>query len=450
MNKNTNIVYIDADKLMPHPKNPRLDIGDVSELADSIKENGVLQNLTVVPWRGIGEGRYTVVIGHRRLAAAKLAGVKRLPCTVVEMDQKEQLETMLLENMQRKNLNIFEEVQGVQMVMDLGESVETIHKKTGVSRTKIYNLSKLGSLDKEKFKASMDKPATIDDYLKLSKIEDESLRNKVFDHIGTNEFDYQLAYARQKEQKEKNRVKIVGQLKEFAAAFDERDDGSAGLELIDTIDLKSPVFTKPDDAGEDKYYYAEADNQIYLYREDPNADEETPSIIEAEEPDTAEQQKRCDALDEVFNTAYALRAEFVKTVPLLSIHKDVILRLASYALIVGHFVFGVADSVSKVLELTGADFSDMGENQKGEAYIEYSNNHPERAALLIAWASIDDGSVPLHDVSGKYIESGESKILRGIYGFLTELGYKMSAEEESYINGTHECFVREAKDEENK
>ncbi len=57
MNKNTNIVYIDADKLMPHPKNPRLDIGDVSELADSIKENGVLQNLTVVPWRGIGEGQ---------------------------------------------------------------------------------------------------------------------------------------------------------------------------------------------------------------------------------------------------------------------------------------------------------------------------------------------------------------------------------------------------------
>ena len=61
--------------LKPHPKNPRKDVGDVTELAESIKANGIFQPLTVLSGDCI-DG-YTVVIGHRRLAAAKLAGLKK-------------------------------------------------------------------------------------------------------------------------------------------------------------------------------------------------------------------------------------------------------------------------------------------------------------------------------------------------------------------------------------
>ena len=74
------IKYIPVSKLWRHPDNPRKDLGDVTELAESIKVNGVLQNLTVVPLIGEitkkwdGES-YRVIIGHRRLAAAKLAGL---------------------------------------------------------------------------------------------------------------------------------------------------------------------------------------------------------------------------------------------------------------------------------------------------------------------------------------------------------------------------------------
>ena len=73
------IKYIPVSKLWGHPDNPRKDLGDVTELAESIKVNGVLQNLTVVPLFGEitkkwdGES-YRVIIGHRRLAAAKLTG----------------------------------------------------------------------------------------------------------------------------------------------------------------------------------------------------------------------------------------------------------------------------------------------------------------------------------------------------------------------------------------
>ena len=69
---------IAINELFPHPNNPRKDLGDLTELSASIKENGVMQNLTVVR-NSTALDAYTVVIGHRRLAAAKLAGLETLP-----------------------------------------------------------------------------------------------------------------------------------------------------------------------------------------------------------------------------------------------------------------------------------------------------------------------------------------------------------------------------------
>lgn len=97
------IINIETTKLQEHPDNPRKNIGDVTELAESIKARGILQNLTVVPADG---DKYTIIIGHRRFAAAKQAGLTEVPCAVVDMDYKTQLSTMLLENMQRSDLTV--------------------------------------------------------------------------------------------------------------------------------------------------------------------------------------------------------------------------------------------------------------------------------------------------------------------------------------------------------
>ncbi|MBQ0100125.1 MAG: ParB N-terminal domain-containing protein, partial [Lachnospiraceae bacterium] len=109
MNRPENeLVYLKTEDLFPHPDNPRKNIGDVSELADSIKKNGILQNLTVV--RGhkaevrddtndLGKylpSGYTVIIGHRRLAAAKMAGLEQVPCAVANMTPAEQFHTMMV------------------------------------------------------------------------------------------------------------------------------------------------------------------------------------------------------------------------------------------------------------------------------------------------------------------------------------------------------------------
>ncbi len=110
------LVYIPVDELHPHPDNPRKELGDLTELAESIKSKGVMQNLTVVPR---SEGGYTVIIGHRRSAAAKVAGLTALPCVIVEMSEREQVATMLLENMQRVDLTAYEQAQGFLLKYDL-------------------------------------------------------------------------------------------------------------------------------------------------------------------------------------------------------------------------------------------------------------------------------------------------------------------------------------------
>ena len=157
------VVLIQTDELHPHPDNPRKDLGDLTELADSIKANGVLQNLTVVPRIVTGnllgntwQDGYTVVIGHRRLAAAKLAGLKELPCIVSDMGLRDQVRTMLMENIQRADLTIYEQAQGFQMMMDMGDTVEEIARKSGFSQSTVRRRVKLLALDQEKLKASVE------------------------------------------------------------------------------------------------------------------------------------------------------------------------------------------------------------------------------------------------------------------------------------------------------
>lgn len=106
------IINLSVELLEPHPNNPRKELGDLTELSESIKENGIMQNLTVVPFESEAGTRYRVIIGHRRLAASKAAGLAEVPCAVVDMDEKTQLSTMLLENIQRSDLTAFEQAQG--------------------------------------------------------------------------------------------------------------------------------------------------------------------------------------------------------------------------------------------------------------------------------------------------------------------------------------------------
>ncbi|WP_394904701.1 ParB/RepB/Spo0J family partition protein [Bifidobacterium breve] len=131
-----NIIDINVKSLIPNPNNPRRDVGDVTELADSIKEQGLQQALVVTPdHEEHGERLFRVVIGHRRLAACKLAGLESVPCVVRELDAKTERELMLVENCQRSDLTPLEEADGYQGLLDLGAGVGELAAKTGRSES---------------------------------------------------------------------------------------------------------------------------------------------------------------------------------------------------------------------------------------------------------------------------------------------------------------------------
>ena len=219
-----NIEMIPVEQLHHHPENPRKDLGDITELTESIRKNGVMQNLTVVPghmmtkeeyvqaaraegatketaedayrnataedrWASDG---YTVVIGNRRMEAAKAAGLAEVPCAVSDMDHRTQIATMLEENMQRADLTVYEQAQGFQMMMDLGYKPEEISEKTGFSETTVRRRLKMAELDKGAFQKAVGKQITMDDLDRLGQLESVKERNALLREYGENNFDWKL------------------------------------------------------------------------------------------------------------------------------------------------------------------------------------------------------------------------------------------------------------------
>lgn len=176
------IIYIEAGHIRPHPENPRKDLGDLSELVESIKKNGILQNLTVIPVEG-EPGEYMTIIGHRRFAAGTQAGVEKFPCQVAEnLTPREQMSIMLEENMQRNDLTIWEQANGFQMMLDLGETEDSIAEKTGFSRTTVkhrLNIAKLNKKVLQEKEKDENFQLSLKDLYELEKIPDIKTRDKI-------------------------------------------------------------------------------------------------------------------------------------------------------------------------------------------------------------------------------------------------------------------------------
>lgn len=220
------IKMIAIDRLHPHPNNPREQLGDVTELAASIRKSGMMQNLTVIPARGYKTGHYTVVIGHRRLKAAREIGLKKLPCSIVDIPHKEQLAMMLSENMQRQQLTLPEEVAGIQMMIDIGESVKDISDATGISETTIRRRRKLAELDTEEFRHAYNRAEqakqqiNLEDWLEITNVKDTKTKSELVSKVGTDDFKFNLNLAKAKEKTERQE-EIVERQKEIAERSEE-------------------------------------------------------------------------------------------------------------------------------------------------------------------------------------------------------------------------------------
>lgn len=143
------ITDMPIDQLVENPDNPRKQIGDVTDLAASIREQGIKQPLTVTPTGNMdidGRETYRIVIGHRRHAAAKQAGLTTVPVIVEDMTSRQEREVMLVENCQRSDLTPLEEADAYQGILDLGASVEDAARKTGRSMQFVRDRVKIASI----------------------------------------------------------------------------------------------------------------------------------------------------------------------------------------------------------------------------------------------------------------------------------------------------------------
>ena len=123
---------LQAGKYQPRQK---MDDTPLRELADSIRERGVIQPLLV---RGLGTGRYEIIAGERRFRAASIAGLKEIPVRIVDVDDQAAAAMALIENMQREDLNPLEEARGLaRLIEEFGFTHEQAAKAVGKSRSAI-------------------------------------------------------------------------------------------------------------------------------------------------------------------------------------------------------------------------------------------------------------------------------------------------------------------------
>ncbi len=454
------MVSLPVDKLIPHPDNPRKEPGDLTELADSIRANGIFQNLTVVPADNEYE-TFTVIIGHRRLAAAKLAGLTEVPCVVTTMTGKEQIQTMLLENMQRSDLTVYEQAQGFQMMLDMGDTVEEIAEKSGFSKTTVRRRVKLLELDADKFKKSEARGATLQDYAELEKVEDPELKNKVLDAIGTANFKNVLKKAIDDEKHQRRMVQWETGLKVFALKIEKRDyvgEASVPMDYVGNYGWWSPKDTmveKPEDAGRVKYYYIASKNGIDLYK-DHQEWAETEEQRQRRERDQA-RKKITDELREITRRHYALRSEFISD---FSAAKKHLTRICEYAAgtIVGDGMWRQStintELAGKLLDL---DVDDNTDYPTFKVMMEQRiTKTPGYALLVCAYAAVEKDGMGYWsenwnaDKREYEIAHKPNSELDRLYDFLVSLGYQMSDEEKVMRDGTHELLHRQEEHDESK
>ena len=142
-----NVKLISIEEIVPNRFQPRQIFGEkeLNELADSIKEHGIIQPLIVRP---LGD-KYEIIAGERRYKAASIAGLYNVPVIVLEKDDNESAELAIIENIQRKDLTPIEEAKSYQKLLNRGLTQEEIAKKLGIAQPTVANKLRLLSLPDE-------------------------------------------------------------------------------------------------------------------------------------------------------------------------------------------------------------------------------------------------------------------------------------------------------------
>lgn len=447
---------IPIGQLRHHPQNPRTDLGDLTELTASIREQGILQNLTVTPMTKVSadnsasDGLYWVVIGNRRFEASKAAGLKELPCTVVQMDLKTAMRTMMSENMQRSDLTVLDQIKGIGYMQQLGMSLPEIAQGTGLSETTVRNRAKVSKLPKKELELACDKGATLLDLLEVTQLK-AGKQKEVLKEFGTNNFRYMLNSAKRNQEKAEWEATILPRILAKYPKIGEVPNGesySAKWRMVCRWDNRSEMKPVPDPKPGMHYALKKFDFAIELMMEDPHWKKE-----KAEEKERTAWMKERRATAKALNReAFELRAGFIRrfsprtAAEVTKFHKLLLDRALLWKGLtygVGYYHSWDQGVMRKILAIPYEEDRDRNETFEHELARRGVNKN----AALLAWACCggialycreDDGWISDYNAIWKPCEELEEQ-----YSLLEALGYQMSDFEKSLRDKSHEFFREE-------
>lgn len=442
------VVNMPIEYLVPHPQNPRKDLGNLEELTASIKENGIYQNLTVIPVNEAVPGeepKYMVVIGHRRLEAAKRAGLQEVPCAIVRgMSETRQLQTMLLENMQRSDLTVYEQAQGFQQLLDFGMDIEDISQQSGFSKSTIRRRLEIAKLDQNKLKElSSTRQLSLKEFDALAKIKNLEARNEAMEKIGTNDFALAVTRAMDKEKIEAAMPVFLADMERLGIKKfpDSANKYSSKYRRVGSLDLYEYEVTKDKipKKTEGLYYEASYPRNVEFYvKETKKA-----KIIKKSAKELEKEKRIKEAwfkVDAMAATHYELRKAFVENLKGTAKQREAVYMGAYSLIVLRSITYMTWGDISKEAGIDDKYFDPRRDEKAVKlAYESYDNT---QKCIEVIYKLFNDNEKEFYANGYRevYPEYKFNPRLEAMYHWLTKLGYQMSSEEKLIAAGTHEIF----------
>ena len=357
------------------------------------------------------------------------------------------MQTMMVENMQRSDLTVYEQAQGFQMMMDFGQTVEQISDKSGFSQSTVRRRIKLLELNHDSFKKAEKRGATLSDFAQLDKIEDLEARNRVLETLGTQNFNRAMQDALEQQKWQHQKAEWIEQLKKFAT-----EDSQASYQTHEHVNAYGKWDTKkevvmPEDADKIAYVYKVSENQIDLYK--PRDTEAEDASNSAREAARATEQLAREQFAAVTKLMYELRWDFVKDLTPAECKKHLPEILAYSTPILTEYRHMEDDE--NVLRLLGIGLDEqIREDTELEDALKMFNAYdtePEKILLAVAFDATDSSregywSTEWNGPTGasKFVHR-KNDDLDSTYELLTALGYEMADDEKALQDGTHQLFA---------
>ena len=458
------IVMIETKRLRHHPDNPRKDLGDVTELADSIKKNGIMQNLTVIPIECTEEDPekqwdankvspfhdFYVLIGNRRMEACLQAGLEEVPCKIVSnISKKEQVAIMLEENMQRSDLTIIEQAEGFQMMLDLGETVDSISEKTGFSKATVYHRVNIAKLDKEILAEKKDDEGffqlSMGDLIELEKVKDMDERNRILKETsGGRDMQWRVQQAVRKANRKRNvsEIKLMFAKAGLEAApkkaeqerwygdrwkhlqdWDLEDDT---LEPVKEIKKKNAMWVIYDDRN--------AAVVVEIKQKERKLSE---AEIKSQERDTKKKE-----LKEKQKKLYGTITNFIKAIFVFKEIKPLKPDLELYKAIVEVMVKVNAQSTESDLTqlYAGKGLWEIEQSEDYEKYVKWRDSLTALDRAIISLQEVKRND--LYTWDGKYRREYAERAI-AVVDFFKKYGFSITDDMQQLLDGTDESYVKE-------